>query len=92
MSTKIVLTRVVLHLDLEEDVDNGVGQFDLGVWNELFGSKFVRRHLPHIPRHYDAASLPAHISPRVVDGESSVHAAQIQRGQNQEEAQERTPR
>lgn len=40
--------RVVLHLDLEEDVDNGVGLFNLGVWNELFGSKFARRLLPDI--------------------------------------------
>jgi hypothetical protein len=47
-STKTSLTRVVLHLDLEEDVDNGVGLFNLGVWNELFGSKFARRLLPDI--------------------------------------------
>lgn len=43
--------RVVLHLDLEEDVDNGVERFNLGVWNDLFGSKFARRLLPDMPPH-----------------------------------------
>lgn len=65
--------RVVFHLDLEEDVDNGVERFNLGVWNDLFGSKFARRLLPDIPHMQLLNTL--HSSPRVVDGESSVHAA-----------------
>jgi hypothetical protein len=79
-STKTALTRVVLHLDLEEDVDNGVGLFNLGVlerivWFKVCASAFA-----------GYTFFPAHSSPRVVYGESSVHAAQIQRGQNKEEA------
>jgi len=48
VSRETGLTRVVLHLDLE-DVDNDVGHFDLGVWDDLFGSEFALRHLPDVP-------------------------------------------
>lgn len=58
-STKTALTRVVLHLDLEEDVDNGVGLFNLGVlerivWFKVCASAFA-----------GYTFFPAHSSPRV---------------------------
>lgn len=48
--------RVVLHLDLEEDVDNGVGLFNLGCMERIVWFKVCASAFAGYTTAYDAGS------------------------------------